>query len=131
MGTLISRGKEKEARKKRFAEVNPLGNWKIVVTRHGKYELTPNARRVFCAMFRLHQEGMDLEPDVIFREAGFPQGYEPEERRIDRLFRRCKAWDSDGKRRLDEPGKKGAWARDNSRLVGSAPARRGFYQINL
>lgn len=131
--TIISDCKLAEAEQKQRANrerpedgVNPNGNWVVVKTATVKYVLTRTARKLFKAMFRLSKEGMDLEPGIIFAEAGFELGSEPDDRRLDRIFRRCKAYAPDGQQL---PGS--AWAKDNTRLVGSVRGRKGFYQINI
>ena len=82
-------------------------------------------------MWQMHQYGHPLHDESIFRIAGFEPGQEPEDCRIDRIFRRCKAFGSDGEPLPKESGREGDWARDDSRLVGPTPVRKGFYQINL
>ncbi|OJW28062.1 MAG: hypothetical protein BGO49_24065 [Planctomycetales bacterium 71-10] len=89
-------------------EVNPQGDWSVVVTSHGRYFLTTRAREVFALMYREHLQGRSMTPGFLYLKTGRDVD------RLDNLFRRCKAW-----------------ASDNSKLVGPDIGRKGRYRINL
>jgi hypothetical protein len=90
-------------------QTNPNGDWSVVVASRGTYYLTDTAASCFKVMFEASKRGIDLRVSEIVSVV------DVEDRRIDHIFSRC-----------------GAWASDNSGLVGpSQKGRRGRYQINL
>jgi hypothetical protein len=89
-------------------EINPQGDWSVVVTGHGTYYLGDAARQCFARMYEARKRGYDLSAEQITR------GIDVEDRRIDHIFSGCKAW-----------------AKNNTKLVGSSAKKKGYYQINL
>jgi hypothetical protein len=90
-------------------QINPNGDWSVVVASHGTYYLTDTAASCFKVMFEASKRGIDPRASEVVRVV------DVEDRRVDHIFSRC-----------------GAWASDNSGLVGpSQKGRRGRYQINL
>ncbi len=89
-------------------QINPQGDWSVVVARHGTYYLKDGARRCFARMFEARKKGYHLSGEQVTR------GVDVEDKRIDHIFFRCKAW-----------------APNNTKLVGPSAGGKGLYQINL
>jgi hypothetical protein len=95
----IYRQREKQGRSQQ-PEINPHGDWSVIVVRQGRFTLTPLARKVFPVIYSEHLKGIPVNEDYVRKVTGIHSD------RIDRCLRTSKIW----KKVVGPcPGKKGFW----------------------
>ncbi len=67
-------------------KINPHGDWSVIVTPKGSFELTPLARKVFPVIYRAHRQGLSIHRDNVTKLAGVYSD------RPDRCLRSSKIW---------------------------------------
>lgn len=81
-------------------KINPQGDWKVIVTSKGTFNLTPLAQQVFPVIYRAHKEGRHVTESYIRKATGIDAD------RFDRCLRRSKLW---GVIVAPVPGRRGFW----------------------
>ncbi len=94
--------RQKERDRHDKSEINPYGDWSVIVVRQGTFNLTPLARCVFPVIYREHLKNRQVTEGYLRTETGL------EVARFDRCLRSSGIW---------------------GKVVGPVPGRKGFWRI--